>query len=91
MVNKFMPQDSEQYNYIMNMQKEKNEEIFKWKLNNFSTVFDDDWFLFHYGENGKIAKPHNWARCYNLFHPMTSMVAEGMTPHIHQWIIPKNI
>ena len=86
MANNFLPHDKDQYTYIMNMQQEKNEALFKWKLNNFPTKFQDNWFLHHYGEDGKIASPSNWARCYNLYHPMTSMAAEGNISHIHPWL-----
>ena len=78
MFKQFASKDNDQYKYIMAMQQETDEEKFKWKLNNFPTMFEDPWFLQNYGENGKIASPKNWGRCYNLYGPQTSMTAEGM-------------
>ena len=66
----------EEYKWIADMQRTSNEKVFKWMWDKYVAEHPDGtWFLEQYGENGKIAKPVNWANCYNMYHPSTSMVS----------------
>ena len=76
----FSSSDSDQYHEIMNMQRVRREDI----LENLLKIHarrhgKNSYFQENYGNNGKVAKPRTWAKCYNYTHPGTSMLSEERT------------
>ena len=73
-----LSKSSDQYKEIMEMQRERRPIWFDWRLRVHSRRYGkDSYFQVNYGYNGKVAQPHQWAKCFNYTHPGTSMACEA--------------
>ena len=68
-----------EYEEIKNMMEQIDAEVFEYCFAKYLDKNPRGFLEENYGKNGKIAKPQNWATCYNYSHGRTSMIAGMMS------------
>ena len=85
-----MVKSSDEYQEIDEMLKERRPIWFDWRLKAHERRYTkNSYFQVNYGYGGKIAKPHQWGKCFNFDRPGTTMACEAYHKHIKR-TLPRN-